>query len=117
MTTMVAVRAINPTNDPRYLAGTELRYLLTTLLIEAEQPVSLADLVRWIGVDGFILPGRPSKTVSDALRWEIGHGRVVRCGRALYSAGSMPRQTKSRIRHRVAQVRGRGVAVRRDVAV
>src|SRR4051794_16834569 len=114
---MVAMRAINPTSDPRWLAGTELRYLLTVLLIEAEQRVSLAQLVRWIEVEGFIVPGRASKTVSDALRWEIGHGRVVRCGRALYAAGSMPRQTKSRIRHRVAQVRARVVAVTRDIAV
>src|SRR3954454_16505862 len=99
------------------VAGLELRYLLTVLLIEAGRRVSLAELVRWVEGDGFTLAGRPSKTVSDALRWEIAKGRVLRCGRGIYVTGSMPRQTKSRIRARVDRMRCELVAEKRDAPV
>jgi hypothetical protein len=47
----------------RQLRGIELRYALT--LIEA------------LDYQGFDIPGRSSKVVSDALRSEIAHGRTT----------------------------------------
>ncbi len=87
------------------IVGLELRYLLTTLLLEAGSRMTLDALVDAVAHEGFVLRGRPSKVVSDALRWEIGRGRVVRHGRGIYAPGTMPRQTKSRIRRRVRLLR------------
>jgi hypothetical protein len=96
------------------VTGLNLRYVLSWQLVEAGSMVSLSELVRRVTAEGFAIAGRASKTVSDALRWEVGRGRAVRIGRGLYRAGVMPRQTKSRIRHRVAELRQRVVATRRD---
>jgi len=48
------------------------------------------------------LPPQPNKVVSDALRWERGHGRVVRCGRSRYVAGVVPPGTVRWMRHQIA---------------
>ncbi len=58
--------------------------------------------------EGFVVAGRPSKTISDALRWEIAHGRAVRLSRATYAPGSMPHSTRHRIAKRVTSLRARG---------
>lgn len=50
-------------------------------------------------------PGRPSKSVSDALRWEIAHGGVRRLARARYGPAAMPRATEFRIHRRVLALR------------
>lgn len=50
---------------------------------------------------GFDLGPRPSKRVSDALRWEIARGRVLRTGWGRYAPGTAPRQTRAWIRDRV----------------
>ena len=42
---------------------------------------------------GYRIKGRASKAVSDALRWEAAHGRVVRLGRGRYDTGRIPRST------------------------
>jgi hypothetical protein len=84
----------------RVLRGTELRYALVRLLQlngRSTVPELIAGLTSW----GFAVDGRPSKTVSDALRWERRRGRVMRRGRGLYSAGEMPRSTEHRIISRV----------------
>ena len=62
----------------------------------------VAELHRW----GFTAPGRPSKTVSDTLRWEMRRERV-RCrgrgddGRIRYGPIVPPRSTDYRITRRV----------------
>jgi hypothetical protein len=89
----------------RLIQGRELRYLLTVVLVEADQVLTVADLVDRVQAEGFVFARRPSKVVSDALRWELRRGRVVRHGRGCYGPGSMPRQTRSRIRQRVAALR------------
>jgi hypothetical protein len=85
--------------------GRDLRYVLTWTLLDAATTLSIRELVRRVEDAGFVVPGRASKTVADALRWEIARGRVVRVGRGLYRPGVVPRQTKSRIRRRVAALR------------
>ena len=86
------------------LRGTELRYALVRLaelIGPASIPELLAGLQRW----GFTVEGRPSKTVSDALRWERRRGRVSRWGRGMYNGGEMPRATEHRIIRRVEVLR------------
>lgn len=87
------------------LSGIELRYALTAALLRAGTPLTVPELVRSLERDGFACCGRTSKAVSDALRWEIGRGRVVRLRRGLYVVGHMPKQTRSRISRRVADLR------------
>ncbi len=87
------------------LSGLDLRYALTTVLLRAAVPLTIPELQRALGRDGFTCSGRPSKEISDALRWEIGRGRVVRVRRGVYVVGHMPKQTRSRIVRRVANLR------------
>lgn len=85
---------------PRILRGTDLRYVLTRIL-QLYGPCSVSELVSRLHSWGFAVEGRPSKTVSDALRWEIAHGRVCRRGRGRYLSAWAPRSTEYRIIHRV----------------
>ena len=85
---------------PRILRGTDLRYVLTRIL-QLYGPCSVSELVSRLHSWGFAVEGRPSKTVSDALRWEIAHGRVCRRGRGRYLSASAPRSTEYRIIRRV----------------
>ena len=88
------------------LGGRLLRYVLTIELLEAGE-LSVSALVDRLAGKGFQVAGRPSKTVSDALRWEIGHGRVVRVGRGRYATGRIPRTTVAWIRRHVEALRSR----------
>ncbi len=67
-------------------------------------PLDIGALVRVLADDGFTVSGRPSKTVSDALRWEVRRGRIVRLARGRYAPGRMPRGTAHRIRRRVEAI-------------
>lgn len=86
--------------EPRLIQGLELRYVLTVVLLE-RGPSSVADLCGALDAAGFRVAGRPAKTVSDSLRWEMAKQRVVRLGWGRYGPGRMPASTRSRIRSRV----------------
>ncbi|HET6736550.1 hypothetical protein [Mycobacterium sp.] len=86
------------------LRGIELRYALTLYLAQ-HGPTTVADLIDAMNYQGFDIPGRASKTVSDALRREIVNGRVRRLRRGRYGPGSMPRATEYRIHRRVLALR------------
>ena len=86
------------------LRGTELRYALVRL-VELIGPATVPELIAGLERWGFGVDGRPSKAVSDALRWERRRGRVVRRGWGVYSAGGMPRSTEHRIIRRVIALR------------
>ena len=91
--------------DDRYvLRGADLRYTLTRLLRLMGQS-SVAELVVALKDSNFPVPGRPTKTVSDALRWEIRLDRVRRRGRGRYGACGMPRSTEHRIIDQVEKLR------------
>ena len=95
----------DPPNTPTLvLRGTELRYTLIRL-IQLIGPVTIPELVAALQRWGFAVEGRPSKTVSDALRWERRRDRVRQRERNLYSAGAMPRSTEHRIIWRVVALR------------
>ena len=86
------------------LAGIELRYVLTMYLFQ-RCPTTVARLVDAITWQDFDIAGRPSKSLSDALRWEIRSRRVRRLRRGLYGPASMPRATEYRIHQRVLALR------------
>ena len=88
----------------REVRGVELRYLLTTYLYD-HGPATVEELVDALTYQGFDVGGRASKAVSDALRWEIAHGRVIRLGRGRYRPAWMPRATEYRIDQRVKALR------------
>lgn len=88
------------------LRGIELRYVLTHYLLH-NGTCSVSQLAAELDSRGFGVRGRPSKAISDALRWERDHGRVFRRGRGRYGPASMPRGTEHRIHRRVMELRAR----------
>ncbi len=88
----------------RLLRGTELRYVLVRLL-QLLGPATVPELAEGLQRWGFAVGGRPSKTISDALRWERARDRVRRIDRGRYRAGGMPRSTEHRIIWRVVALR------------
>jgi len=86
------------------LNGIELRYVLTMHLAHNGR-ATIAEMVDALFAQGFCVPGRPSKVVSDALRWEVARDRARRLGRALYGPGYIPRGTEHRIHQRVLALR------------
>jgi hypothetical protein len=99
-------------DDSALLRGIDLRYVLTMQLAH-HGPATVAELIDALDQQGFCVQGRPSKAVSDALRWEIEHGRVHRLGRGRYGPAYIPRSTDYRIHHRVLALRAAVVAERR----
>lgn len=90
---------------PLILRGIELRYALTVYM-QLHGPASVPTLLDALDHWGFGVAGRPSKAVSDALRWEMGRGRVARIGRGRYRAvGWVPRGTEHRMNQRVLALR------------
>lgn len=93
------------------LRGTDLRYVLTRYL-QLNGPTTVAELAVALGDWGFTVVGRPSKAISDALRWERAHDRVRPLGRGRYAATwGIPRATEYRIRQRVHALRAQALAV------
>jgi hypothetical protein len=86
------------------LHGIELRYVLTLHLFQ-HGPATVTELIDLLGWHGFRVRGRPSKAVSNALRWEIGRGRVRRLRRGLYGPAYIPHATEYRIINRVLALR------------
>lgn len=86
------------------LRGIELRYVLT-MHLALHGPASITELVDALAWHGFAVTGRASKSISDALRWEMAHDRVCRCGRGRYGPGYIPRGTEHRIHKRVMALR------------
>ena len=91
-------------DDSRVLRGTELRYALTMYLAQ-HGPCDIATLIAGLTHQGFVIAGYPPKSVSDALRWERGHARVIKRGRGVYAYWEMPRSTEYRIHKRVRALR------------
>lgn len=86
------------------LRGIELRYVLA-MQLAVHGPATIAELIDALQWHSFGVRGRPSKAISDALRWEVERGRVRRLGRGRYGPGSMPRGTEHRIHQRVLALR------------
>jgi hypothetical protein len=89
--------------DSLAVSGTDLRYLLTAYLFD-HGPATIDELVDALAYHGFRPAGRTSRSVSEALRWEIFQGRAVRMRRGRYRPGTMQRATADRIYKRVREL-------------
>jgi hypothetical protein len=70
-------------------------------------PTTITKLIEAVMSRGFNL-GRPApKSVSDALRWLIRHGRARRLVRGLHGPGYLSRGTERRIHKRVLALRAK----------
>ena len=74
-------------------------------------PQTVAQLIDALTYQGFQFTGRPSKAVSNALRWEIRHGRVRRWEWGRYGPGPIPRSTEYRIHQRALALREEAAAL------
>ena len=97
--------------DSRLLRGIDLRYVLTTNLA-LHGPATIPTLLEMLEYQGFGVPGRGSKVVSDALRWERRMGRACRLRRGLYGPGQMPRSTEQYIHMRYVALRDEAAALK-----
>ena len=86
------------------LKGIELRCVLTMHLAHHGR-AAIAEMADALTEQGFRVCGRPSKSISDALRWEIERGRVRRIARGVYGPSSIPRSTEYRMHQRVLALR------------
>lgn len=84
------------------VGGIYLRYALLLLLDrERGRICTIDEMVEGLAALGLTVAAdvtRPSKAVSDALRWEVARGRAVRRGRGLYAIGHLPKVTRHRAR-------------------
>ena len=106
---------LDSTDTSGALRGRPLRYLLVQVLyrrsLEARRnpPLSRAmttrELVAACEAAGVVFDDRPSKIVSDALRWEHDRGRLRRVDRSLYLFVDAPRTTLLRINKNADQIR------------
>jgi hypothetical protein len=97
----------------RRLRGYQLRCVLTLHLFQ-NGPATVTDLIDMLDFHGFDVAGRASKTVSDALRCEIAHGRVWRLRRGKYGPASLPRSTEYRIHQRALALREEAAALKSE---
>jgi hypothetical protein len=78
------------------LSGRGLRFVLLAE-IRARGSMNVGEMVEFLCEQGYEVEGRPSKVVSDALRWEVARGRVVRVRRGVYRYGRVPSSTARRV--------------------
>ncbi|MGE2736273.1 hypothetical protein [Mycolicibacterium vaccae] len=95
------------------LRGTDLRYVIVDHLFR-HGPADIPGIVEELRYHGFTIAGRPSKSVSDALRWEVRRGRLRRLRRGRFGPVDMPRTTAQRIHRRAMRLRAQaGLALGR----
>jgi len=85
--------------------GLPLRYLIVDALCTAGSGVRVPELVSLLEEQGVEFENRPSKIVSDALRWEVKRGRVSRPRRGVYVFVGAPPSTLRRIQRRAVATR------------
>lgn len=80
------------------LRGRALRFVLIDEMLR-RRDMNVAEMVTVLTERyGFDLGGRASKVISDALRWEVRRGRVVRLSRGRYRFARATRSTVRRVR-------------------
>jgi hypothetical protein len=87
--------------------GRLLRRVLVTWLMDAgpDCPLTVPELAQRLEQARLHVRGRGGKAVSDALRWEVRRGRVLRVGRGRYVVGGqIPRSTAWKIRRQALAV-------------
>nr|WP_051465144.1 hypothetical protein [Mycobacterium genavense] len=99
------------TTNSLQLRGIELRYALTWQLA-LYGAATIPELIDALAYHNFDAGERASKSISDALRWERGYGRVQHPARGRYGLGWMPRGTEHRIHQRVLALREQAKSLR-----
>jgi len=89
------------------LRGINLRAWLVLTIADSGRAVTVAELVDGIDVSSYGHAGRASKTISDALRWEVRKGHLRRLERGCYALGRLSRSARYRMRNRLRAVRAR----------
>ena len=96
------------------LRGRALRFILVDELIRRPHMTVAEMVTALVEHHGFDLgDGRASKLISDALRWEVRRGRVVRLARGRYRFARTSRSTARRIANLAGRSRAWVVARRR----
>jgi len=123
---LALLREANATRPPGHpgppppeppLRGRALRFVLVDEMLSGRDMTvgeMVAVLVKQYGFD---LGGRASKVISDALRWEVRRGRVVRLARGRYRFARATRSTVRRVRLLARYSRAWVVARRRSEQV
>ncbi len=94
--TVTAPVVIDPADHPP-LRGRGLRWVLLDELKRHTQ-LTVAAMAHILADHGFDLgPGRASKLISDALRWEVRRGRIARPARGVYRWVKATQATSRRI--------------------
>jgi hypothetical protein len=106
-----AVAAVGVDGYP--LRGRGLRFVLVDELMRRRSEMTVAQLAACLEGEGHVVDGRLSKVISDALRWEVRRGRVVRISRGVYRYAGAPVSTARRIRLFARHCRAWVVAVGR----
>ena len=98
---------------PPPLRGRALRFVLLDELMGREEMTVAEMSAVVVERHGFDLGGRASKIISDALRWEVRRGRVIRLGRGRYRFSHAARSTTRRIGILATRCRAWVVAIMR----
>ncbi|MEO0494556.1 MAG: hypothetical protein AAF081_14195 [Actinomycetota bacterium] len=77
----------------------DLRYLITSLILDLGGEASTTELRRTLAILGVDLGDDPGRRIHGALRSEVRKGRLVRVARGRYAIDRLPRATRDRIRH------------------
>jgi len=86
------------------IRGTELRYVIVDHLFR-HGPKTILEIIDELDSHGFEVRGSAGKTISDALRWEVGRGRLRRLRRGYFGSAALPRTTEQRIHRRALALR------------
>lgn len=101
---------------PPPLGGIDLRHALLIVLDRRRpEPSTIAEMLHDLrGLGLFPAAIGAPKTVSDALRWEVKRGRVVKVHRGLYRIGHLPETTRWRALRRIERTRASYSGALRD---
>ena len=93
-----------PSSDTRDTLLAERIRSAACVALKNARPATLtiAELVRAIERMGIPIPPPANKTLSDALRWEVGRGRIVKWRRGEFRLGTLARATEYGMRQRIA---------------
>ena len=71
--------------DRSSLSGRELRRLAVGLVFAADKPLDLDEIRRLLALQGLAIAGRPSQTLSNALRPAVARGKLIRLAPGTYA--------------------------------
>jgi hypothetical protein len=83
---------------PKVLYGRTLRRAALAVLLRANGPLTIAEVLTAIDAQGYtIASSYPRKALADALGWEHRRGWAVRVARGCYAVGTINRTSRWRI--------------------